>query len=140
MPPIRGSRMNSSAYSALDDLVEPAETQQISYVCSCGRKFSLRLFAEAETIPLSWDCPTCGGKARTEVPEAEEIPVPRRAGSPSKTPWQQLLERRSIADLEIILEERLAVLRATYGSIMTDSAAAEDAPATATVDGPVEAA
>ena len=121
--------MSSSAYSALDDLVEPAQTQQITYVCSCGHNFSLRLFAEAETIPLSWDCPTCGAKARTETPEAQEIPVPRRAGSPSKTPWQQLLERRSIADLEIILEERLALLRATVAASSAESA-----------DGPVEAA
>lgn len=112
MPPIRGSRLNHSPYLGLDNLVEPADTQQIAYACSCGCRFTLRLFAEAETIPVTWDCRTCGGKARTDTPGAEEVIVPRRMGSASKTPWQQLRERRSIAELEVLLEERLAVVRA----------------------------
>jgi hypothetical protein len=113
MPVIRGAGLSRSAYSDLQDLVEPAETQAVTYRCPDGHAFTLRLFAEAETVPVTWDCPSCGKAARTDVPAAQEIPMPRRAGSASKTPWQQLLERRSIEELEVLLEERLALLRAT---------------------------
>jgi RNA polymerase-binding protein len=113
MPAIRGAGLSRSAYSDLQDLVEPAQTQAVTYRCPDGHVFTVRLFAEAETVPVSWDCRTCGRAARTEAAAAQEVPVPRRAGSASKTPWQQLRERRSIADLEALLEERLAVLRGT---------------------------
>ena len=59
---------------------------------------------------MTWDC-ACGSKARTDETAAQEVIVKKRTGSPSKTPWEQLRERRSIAELEVLLEERLAILR-----------------------------
>ena len=35
-----------------------------------------------------------------------------KAGKPARTHWDMLLERRSIAELEVLLDERLALLRA----------------------------
>ena len=38
--------------------------------------------------------------------------MPARVGRSPKSPWQQLRERRTIAELEALLEERLGLLRA----------------------------
>jgi hypothetical protein len=110
VPAIRGAGLTRATFSNVDDLVEPAEAQRVSYRCPKGHQFAVRLFAEAEMIPLTWDC-ACGSKARTDETAAQEVMVKKRTGSPSKTPWEQLRERRSIPELEALLEERLAILR-----------------------------
>jgi len=100
------------SYSLTDDLVAPAETQTPTYHCPAGHTFAIRLFAEAEVIPLRWDCRTCGATAHTENAAAQELPLSGRAAASRKSPWQQLRERRTIAELETLLEERLRLLRA----------------------------
>ena len=111
MPPLTATGTPRS-YSLTDDLVEPAESQTLIYHCPAGHNFAIRLFAEAEVIPLRWDCRTCGAAAHTESPAARELPVAGRAAGSRKSPWQQLRERRTIAELETLLEERLGLLRA----------------------------
>jgi hypothetical protein len=100
------------SYSLTDDLVEPAKTQTLTYQCPAGHSFAIRLFAEADVIPRTWDCPTCGGAARTADAAAQDVPVVGRAPASRKTAWQQLRERRTIAELETLLDERLQLLRA----------------------------
>ena len=100
------------SYSLTDDLVEPAETLTMTYNCPAGHVFAIRLFAEAEVVPRRWDCTTCGAAAYTDNAAATEMPVTGRVAATPKTPWQQLRERRSIAELEALLEERLQLLRA----------------------------
>ena len=111
MPPVTATGSPRS-YSLTDDLVEPAETQALTYHCPAGHTFVIRLFAEAEVIPLRWDCRTCGAAAHTDNESAEVVPSDRRAVANRKSPWQQLRERRTIAELETQLEERLQLLRA----------------------------
>ena len=103
---------NARAYSLSDDLVERAETQTVTYRCPAGHTFAIRLFAEAEVIPHRWTCRTCGVAAHTNDAKAQEVPVPGRLGPSPKSPWQHLRERRTIAELETLLEERLQMLRA----------------------------
>jgi hypothetical protein len=100
------------SYSLTDDLVEPAKTQALTYCCPAGHAFVISFFAEAEVIPRQWDCPTCGGAARTADAAAQEVPVVGRPAATRKSPWQQLRERRTIAELETLLDERLHLLRA----------------------------
>ncbi len=111
MPPLTAAGA-PRAYSLTDDLVEPAETKTLTYHCPAGHTFAIRLFAEAEVIPLRWDCRTCGAAAHTENPAAREVPVAGRVAGSRKSPWQQLRERRTVAELEALLEERLGLLRA----------------------------
>ena len=111
MPPVTATGTPRS-YSLTDDLVEPAETRTTTYRCPAGHSFAIRLSAEAEVIPLRWDCPTCGVAAYTDNTAAREVPVAGRVVGSRKSPWQQLRERRTIAELETLLEERLALLRA----------------------------
>ena len=112
MPTIRSAPTTGAAFSLLDDLVEPAPTRRVTYRCPEGHTFRVPLYADADVIPMRWDCRTCGAAASTNFTAAVEVPTYDRRGRPSsKTPWEQLRERRSTAELEALLEERLAVLR-----------------------------
>ncbi len=50
----------------------------------------------------------CGATALTMT---GNLPMPKKA-KPPRTHWDMLLERRSIEDLEEVLAERLALIRA----------------------------
>jgi hypothetical protein len=61
-------------------------------------------------VPPTWEC-RCGEAALLQGGEAPELkPV-----KPARTHWDMLLERRSIPELEELLEERLALLRTSRG-------------------------
>jgi hypothetical protein len=62
--------------------------------------------AEAE-VPSVWECRICG---EASVIVDGERPEPKKA-KPPRTHWDMLMERRTTADLEEVLAERLAVLR-----------------------------
>ena len=110
MPPVTATGPRS--YSLTDDLVERAETQALTYRCPAGHAFVIRFFVQADVIPRQWDCRTCGVAAYTDDEAAREVPVAGRVVGSRKSPWQQLRERRTIAELETLLDERLQVLRA----------------------------
>ena len=50
---------------------------------------------------------------RTDDPASQEVPDSATLLGRTKTPWQMLLERRTIAELEVLLDERLRLLRGT---------------------------
>ncbi|MBU6243721.1 MAG: RNA polymerase-binding protein RbpA [Actinomycetales bacterium] len=107
---MRGSRLGSLSYET-DEHVEPAERQMIRYVCPKGHKIVLPFSAEAEEIPLTWGC-RCGEEAAV-VTRSANLAVPsERAERHVRTHWDMLLERRSITELEALLQERLALMRA----------------------------
>ena len=62
--------------------------------------------AEAE-IPVNWECRVCGA---TAVTATGDLPAPKKV-KPPRSHWDMLMERRSVADLEEVLAERLAVIR-----------------------------
>ena len=82
---------------------------------------TLRFAHDAEELPTTWDCPKCGRTAHAdettahrEATAAGEGPLALfspRSNSSGKTHWDMLLERRTVAELEALLEERLALLR-----------------------------
>jgi hypothetical protein len=103
---LRGSRLGALSYED-DRHVELAERQNVSYDCPNGHHFSVPFSTEADVPPL-WDCPRCGAES---LRVHAERPVPKPV-KPPRTHWDMLLERRSIAELEELLDERLALLRA----------------------------
>lgn len=108
--PLRGMRIGSVSYET-DHYVEPAERQLVRYDCPVGHQTVVPFSTEAEEIPLTWTC-RCGREASVITP-APNLAVP--SGQPERhvrTHWDMLLERRTIADLEELLEERLALLHA----------------------------
>lgn len=91
----------------------PAPATVVTYRCDRDHRFTLRL-AEDAVAPATWDCPRDGTTARL-VDGAPEQAAP--AGRPVRTPWDMLVERRSVAELESLLAERLSVLRARRGTV-----------------------
>ena len=81
-----------------------------AYRCARGHEFSVPCSEEAE-ITSTWDCRLDGSVAKLidgPEPEAKKVKAPR-------THWDMLMERRTVADLEEVLAERLDVLRARRG-------------------------
>lgn len=92
-----------------DENVVPSERQITTYLCPNGHVIELPFSIEAE-IPPIWEC-RCGETAKLkDAPEPELKPA-----KPVRTHWDMLLERRSIPELEELLEERLTLLRESRG-------------------------
>jgi hypothetical protein len=107
---LRGSRLGAISYET-EYGAEPAPRNVAAYRCARGHEFSIP-FAEDAELPTTWECRLDGSMAQLidgPAPEAKKVKAPR-------THWDMLMERRSIADLEEVLEERLDVLRARRGS------------------------
>jgi hypothetical protein len=78
----------------------------VPYDCPQGHRIEVP-FAFGVHAPVVWECPRCGSEALQEGADA-----PSKAPTkPPRTHWDMLLERRSIHELQLLLEERLAVLR-----------------------------
>ncbi|MEZ0493159.1 RNA polymerase-binding protein RbpA [Kineococcus sp. TBRC 1896] len=101
---LRGSRLGGASLES-EAGVEPAERQQVTYHCPNGHTVVVPMSLEADVPPL-WEC-RCGAEALRSDTDAPE----KKAGKPARTHWDMLLERRSIADLEVLLDERLELLR-----------------------------
>ncbi len=101
---LRGTRLGGSSMES-EEGVEFAARRISEYRCPEGHITQLPFSTEADVPPL-WEC-RCGEPALLvdgEQPEAKYVKPPR-------THWDMLLERRSVADLEVLLEERLTKLR-----------------------------
>ena len=102
---LRGAGLGSKSHSDGGG-IELAPRQEIGFDCPKGHHFSV-VFAEEADLPTIWECPRCGDPARRSdgvEPETKETKTPR-------THWDMLRERRSIAELEDLLAERLGEIR-----------------------------
>ena len=105
---LRGSNLGARSFES-DENVVPSERMLTVYVCPDGHRTELPFSVEAEAPP-TWEC-RCGLEARLQGgPEPEAKPVKHQ-----RTHWDMLLERRSIPELEELLEERLTLLRESRG-------------------------
>ncbi|PID53896.1 MAG: electron transporter [Micrococcales bacterium] len=101
---LRGTGLGSNSLES-DEGVAPAPTTITEYRCPEGHGTQLPFSVEAE-IPVQWEC-QCGKMALLEgAEEPEGKPV-----KPPRTHWDMLMERRTVAELEELLDERLALLR-----------------------------
>ncbi|MBW8804405.1 MAG: RNA polymerase-binding protein RbpA [Catenulisporales bacterium] len=102
---LRGTRLGATSYEN-DAGIDFAPRQDIEYVCPNEHRFIMPFSVEAD-VPPTWECKVCGAVALL----VDGAPPEEKAGKPARTHWDMLLERRSVADLEEVLAERLAVLR-----------------------------
>ncbi|MCU1674352.1 MAG: hypothetical protein JWN77_2465 [Frankiales bacterium] len=108
---LRGTRLGSVSYES-DRHTEFAPRLQAVYDCPEGHATTMPFAAEAD-VPPRWECKVCGAAALLrdgEQPEAKPT-------KPARTHWDMLLERRSVAELEEVLAERLAVLHEYQGRV-----------------------
>jgi hypothetical protein len=82
-----------------------AARQDVTYHCPNGHSVVVPLSMEAD-VPALWEC-RCGLMALRENTEAPEA----KPGKPARTHWDMLMERRTTAELEELLAERLELLR-----------------------------
>jgi rubredoxin len=101
---MRGTRLGSQSLES-EAGVRPAARQRVVYQCPNGHEVVVPMSLEAE-IPVTWEC-RCGAKAIREDAETPDA----KPGKPPRTHWDMLMERRTTAELEVLLEERLALLR-----------------------------
>jgi len=102
---LRGSRLGAVSYET-DRNTELAPRQQGEYLCARGHRFTVPFAADAE-IPQTWECRTDGATGKlVDGPEPEA-----KQGKAPRTHWDMLMERRTVADLEEVLAERLEVVR-----------------------------
>jgi hypothetical protein len=111
---MRGSRLGAVSYEN-EGGVEFAPRQLVPFDCPAGHAFAVPFSVEAD-LPATWECRVCGATARRRDGETVE----GKAGRKPRTPWDMLLERRSIGDLEVLLEERLTMLRDKGGPTRAD--------------------
>ena len=79
----------------------------MDYTCPEGHAFDVPFAIDAE-VPDSWECPVCSKTAiRNGVEDFQE----EKTTKPQRTHWEQLMDRRSEEELQVLLDERLEALR-----------------------------
>jgi hypothetical protein len=105
---MRGMRLGSQSMER-EEGVELALRRIVSYRCTEGHESNVTFALDAES-PTEWECRHCKNKAllvggvELAKVEAGEIDKPR-------THYDMVLERRSKAELEELLQEVLADMR-----------------------------
>lgn len=92
-----------------DRLEPPAPRQDVTYVCGRGHEFTITLTAGIEPPP-SWDCRCGAHAARPGTADAASAAAIGNAEAEQKRHKRLVHERRSAAELEQILADRLAEL------------------------------
>lgn len=102
---LKGHGLGSRSFADTSG-VELAARQEIEFDCPNGHHFAITFAMEAD-LPAEWECPKCGTIAeRSDGVKAEPKEVKHQ-----RTHWDMLRERRSIPELEVLLEERLEEIR-----------------------------
>ncbi|WP_308796279.1 RNA polymerase-binding protein RbpA [Agromyces silvae] len=110
---LRGMRIGSQSLQSEDGVVF-ADRAEYTYRCEhCSRDTVMTFSTEAE-LPDSWECRFCG-HAATLLVDSRPVEIDRSGEKVARTHWDMLLERRTRAELEELLEERLQWLRARRG-------------------------
>lgn len=110
---LRGIRLGAQSLQSEEGVVFMERTKY-TYVCTvCERDSTLTFAADAEA-PETWECRTCGAESVLRVGNGT-VTVDHSEDKVARTHWDMLLERRTRPELEELLEERLAFVRARRG-------------------------
>lgn len=102
---LRGTRIGRTSYETeRNDSLAPRRA--VTYRCPRGHEFNVPMADDAE-VPGVWDCRQHGVDAVLISGEAPAV----KPGKPVRTHWDMLLERRSVEELEELLDERLSALK-----------------------------
>src|SRR5699024_4876358 len=101
---LRGSRMGAGSYETERDH-DLAPRQMVKYQTDDGEIFEVP-FADDAEMPQDWL-----RKNRQMGTIVEHEAIESTHAKPPRTHWDMLLERRSLEELEELLEERIELLR-----------------------------
>ena len=111
---LRGIRLGAQSLQSEEGVVF-MERRETTYTCdACGHVTNLMFAADAEP-PQTWECRACGADARLNV-DGQAVNLEASDEKAARTHWDMLMERRTRAELEELLEERLAFIRARRGA------------------------
>ncbi|WP_309064202.1 RNA polymerase-binding protein RbpA [Microbacterium sp.] len=111
---LRGIRLGAQSLQSEEGVVF-MERRATTYTCpTCNHDTTLMFAADAEP-PATWECRSCGAEAVLQV-DGEPVKRDDEQEKAARTHWDMLLERRTRAELEELLEERLAYIRARRGA------------------------
>jgi len=114
---MRGIRLGTQSLES-EVGVNYSPRTKYQFLCPNGHSSEI-VFAQDAEMPETWQCKSCsefGTLLKDGVPitlSITEIKTP-------KSHWDMLLERRSKVELEVILKERLAYIRARRKSGKAD--------------------
>ncbi|TDD40276.1 RNA polymerase-binding protein RbpA [Saccharopolyspora elongata] len=103
MTTLRGSRGFTPSFSKLRE--KPASRRMVRYACPKGHEFEMPFAAHAEASPR-WACRQHGVES-TCIDGGE---LEQTKAKPPRTHWDMLWERRTLPQLQQLLDERLALL------------------------------
>ena len=103
---LRGTRIGANSLESEEGVIF-AERFDATYVCERRHQFTVTFAHDAEP-PAVWEC-QCGMEA---LLTGANKPEPDKPVKPQRTHWDMLRERRSIEELDILLDERIDRLRA----------------------------
>lgn len=106
---LRGSRLGAVSYET-DRNHDLAPRRTVRYACIKDHEFEVPFSDDAE-VPPTWECRLHGTESHIVNGDGPE----QKKAKPPRTHWDMLLERRSIPELEELLNERLAELRGRRG-------------------------
>ena len=107
---MRGSRLGAAVSYETDRNDNLAPRQIARYRTENGEEFDIPLADDAE-IPDTWEC---RNGMEGKLIEGGELAEPKKVRVP-RTPWDMLRERRSIEQLEELLQERLEIIKSRRG-------------------------
>jgi hypothetical protein len=106
---LRGSRLGAVSYET-DRNHDLAPRRTVRYACTKDHEFEVPFSDDAE-VPPTWECRLHG----TESKIIDGGQPEQKKAKPPRTHWDMLLERRSVSELEELLNERLEELRTRRG-------------------------
>lgn len=115
---LRGMRLGTQSLQS-EEGVEFSPRVKRTYRAADGSTFDVVFAAEAD-IPPVWESPKSGQEGVLLGSDGEPVDLEESESKAPRTHWDMLLERRTRAELEELLQERLELLRARRGQSAED--------------------
>ncbi|ONI71181.1 hypothetical protein ALI144C_52685 [Actinosynnema sp. ALI-1.44] len=110
---LRGYRWGHTTVEP-DRYTGPVARVTVQFACKRGHEFTVPFAPEAE-LPTSWTCRQHGVEDCARINAAASASAVAK-GKPPRTHLTMLYERRSVAELELLLADTLAAIRRQGGA------------------------
>lgn len=110
---LRGMRLGTQSLQS-EVGVEFSPRKKSVYQATDGSTFEVIFAADAE-VPQQWESPKDGQEGILLTSDGELVELDQAETKAPRTHWDMLLERRTRAELEELLQERLDYLRSRRG-------------------------
>jgi hypothetical protein len=110
---LRGMRLGTQSMQS-EEGVEFSPRQRVTYRATDGTTFEVVFAADAELPPV-WESAKSGVEGIRLGDDGKPVELDQSNAKAPRSHWDMLLERRTIAELEDLLQERLDLLRARRG-------------------------